>query len=100
MNPTDFQALIVTPGQPLHEALQRLDSTGRGLLMVVDTEGRLLRTVSDRPRARRRHNEPADERREIESELLADPAPQRPAEQIDLRAAQTLDEFGHDGGEA
>ena len=47
MNPTDFQALIVTPGQPLHEALQRLDSTGRGLLMVVDTEGRLLRTVSD-----------------------------------------------------
>jgi dTDP-4-amino-4,6-dideoxygalactose transaminase len=47
MNPTDFQALIVTPGLPLHEALQRLDSTGRGLLMVVDSEGRLLRTVSD-----------------------------------------------------
>ena len=47
MNPTDFQALMVAPEQPLHEALQRLDSTGRGLLMVVDHEGRLLRTVTD-----------------------------------------------------
>lgn len=47
MNPTDFQALMVAPEQPLHEALRRLDSTGRGLLMVVDPEGRLLRTVTD-----------------------------------------------------
>ena len=47
MNPTDFQALMVAPEQPLHEALRRLDSTGRGLLMVVDLEGRLLRTVTD-----------------------------------------------------
>jgi dTDP-4-amino-4,6-dideoxygalactose transaminase len=47
MNPADFQALMVAPEQPLHEALQRLDSTGRGLLMVVDPEGRLLRTVTD-----------------------------------------------------
>lgn len=47
MNPTDFQALMVAPEQPLHEALRRLDRTGRGLLMVVDPEGRLLRTVTD-----------------------------------------------------
>jgi dTDP-4-amino-4,6-dideoxygalactose transaminase len=47
MNPTDFQALMVAPEQPLHEVLQRLDRTGRGLLMVVDPEGHLLRTVTD-----------------------------------------------------
>lgn len=47
MNPTDFQALMVAPEQPLHEALRRLDSTGRGLLMVVAPDGRLLRTVTD-----------------------------------------------------
>lgn len=47
MNPTDFQALIVAPEIHLHEALQCLENTGRGLLMVVDPEGRLLRTVTD-----------------------------------------------------
>lgn len=47
MNPADFQALMVAPAWPLHEALQRLDSTGRGLLMVVGPDGRLLRTVTD-----------------------------------------------------
>lgn len=47
MNAIDFKALLVAPDSPQHEALQRLDSTGRGLLMVIDANGRLLRTVTD-----------------------------------------------------
>lgn len=47
MSPADFTALLVTPACDLHEALERLDKTGRGLLMVVETDGRLLRTVTD-----------------------------------------------------
>jgi dTDP-4-amino-4,6-dideoxygalactose transaminase len=47
MSPADFTALMVTPACDLHAALERLDQTGRGLLMVVETDGRLLRTVTD-----------------------------------------------------
>lgn len=47
MNTADFKALLIPPNSPLHEALRRLDSSGRGLLMVVDADGRLQRTVTD-----------------------------------------------------
>ncbi|QLQ00526.1 MAG: hypothetical protein HZY78_10615 [Burkholderiaceae bacterium] len=33
--------------RPLGRGLARLNQTGRGILLVVDAEGRLLRTVTD-----------------------------------------------------
>jgi dTDP-4-amino-4,6-dideoxygalactose transaminase len=47
MTPSEFQALCVGPGCTLLEALQRLDRSARGVLLVVDADRRLLRTVTD-----------------------------------------------------
>lgn len=47
MSAYDFQWLIVSPDTSLGEALRRMDVTGRGILLVVDAEGRLVRTLTD-----------------------------------------------------
>lgn len=47
MNALEFQALCVDPALTLHEALQRLDATARGILLVQGDEGTLARTVTD-----------------------------------------------------
>lgn len=47
MNREDFQALWVTPNSSLRDALKQLDATARGILLVVDGDGSLLRTLTD-----------------------------------------------------
>jgi hypothetical protein len=47
MNAAEFHDLCVLPGCSQHEALLRLDRTARGLLLVVDQDGQLLRTLTD-----------------------------------------------------
>lgn len=47
MNQAEFSALCVLPNCTLRDALVRLDTTARGLLMVIDEGGRLLRTLTD-----------------------------------------------------
>ncbi len=47
MNSAEFHHLCVTPGCTQREALQRLDSTARGLLLVVNEDGQLVRTLTD-----------------------------------------------------
>ncbi len=39
--------MLVKPSITLRDALQRLDSTGRGILLVIDDNNKLLRTVTD-----------------------------------------------------
>lgn len=47
MNTVEFHHLCVLPGCTQREALQRLDSTARGLLLVVNQDGQLVRTLTD-----------------------------------------------------
>lgn len=47
MNQAEFSALCVSPHCTLHDALMRLDTTARGLLMVLNEDGRLVRTLTD-----------------------------------------------------
>jgi dTDP-4-amino-4,6-dideoxygalactose transaminase len=47
MNQVEFDALCISPATSLRQALERLDSTARGLLLVVDPRGMLLRTLTD-----------------------------------------------------
>lgn len=47
MTPAEFQDLCVTPACSLREALLRLDTTARGLLLVVNHAGQLIRTLTD-----------------------------------------------------
>lgn len=47
MNQTEFNALCVAPSCTLRDALLRLDTTARGLLMVLSEEGQLVRTLTD-----------------------------------------------------
>ena len=51
MNAQQFEALCVSPSLTLHDALERLNETGRGILLVVDAQGLLLRTVNSRAEA-------------------------------------------------
>ncbi|WP_298923586.1 aminotransferase class I/II-fold pyridoxal phosphate-dependent enzyme [uncultured Ramlibacter sp.] len=43
----DLDQLQLTPQATLSQALERLDQTGRGVLLVVDAAQRLLRTLTD-----------------------------------------------------
>lgn len=43
----DIEKIIVGAECTLHEALQRLERAGEGLLLLVDSERRLLRTITD-----------------------------------------------------
>jgi len=47
MNAADFEALCVLPSCSLRAALLRMDHTARGILLLVQADGRLLRTVTD-----------------------------------------------------
>jgi dTDP-4-amino-4,6-dideoxygalactose transaminase len=47
MSQDKIESLLLRPEHTLHDALERLQTTGKGLLLLVDTEGRLLRTVTD-----------------------------------------------------
>lgn len=47
MNRDEFKALWVAPACSLRAALQRLDATARGILLVVSGDGTLLRTLTD-----------------------------------------------------
>lgn len=46
MNPR-LASLCLSPETPWADAMAQLNQTGRGILLVVDAEGRLLRTVTD-----------------------------------------------------
>jgi dTDP-4-amino-4,6-dideoxygalactose transaminase len=47
MSPNDFQSLCVAPDCSLRDALERINQTGRGILLMLHSDGRLLRTVTD-----------------------------------------------------
>src|SRR5688572_26008310 len=47
MTAHEFKALCVPPTCTLREALAALNSTGRGILLVVSADGTLLRTLTD-----------------------------------------------------
>jgi dTDP-4-amino-4,6-dideoxygalactose transaminase len=47
MNEQEFRALCVPASCTVHAALAALNSTARGILLVVAPDGRLLRTLSD-----------------------------------------------------
>jgi dTDP-4-amino-4,6-dideoxygalactose transaminase len=47
MNADEFRALCVPAACTVHDALQRLNETGRGVLLVLAPEGVLLRTLTD-----------------------------------------------------
>ncbi len=47
MNPSQFAALCVQPACTLHEALERMNQTGRGILLVLGGGGVLARTLTD-----------------------------------------------------
>ena len=47
MNTADFRHLCVPPACTQREALLRLESTARGVLLVVNEAGQLLRTLTD-----------------------------------------------------
>lgn len=44
---TDVSAYCVGPDNSVHEAIRRMDATRRGIILVVDTERRLVGTVTD-----------------------------------------------------
>lgn len=47
MNEQQLKALCVPPSATVREAMQCMDRTGHGIVLVVDTEGHLLATVTD-----------------------------------------------------
>ena len=61
MNRQEFDALCVSPAITLREALQRLDATARGVLLVQGDDGVLLRTVTDGDLRRARLQQISDE---------------------------------------
>ena len=61
MNRQEFDALCISPACTLREALQRLDATARGVLLVQSDDGVLLRTVTDGDLRRARLQQMDDE---------------------------------------
>jgi dTDP-4-amino-4,6-dideoxygalactose transaminase len=47
MNTREFEALCIADHASLHDALETLNRTGRGILLVRDAAGRLRRTLTD-----------------------------------------------------
>lgn len=47
MSQNTIESLFLRCDHSLHDALERLQATGRGLTLLVDDQGRLLRTVTD-----------------------------------------------------
>jgi dTDP-4-amino-4,6-dideoxygalactose transaminase len=74
---TAFDQFLLTPAHNLHDAMERLQATSKGILLLVDGEGRLLRTVTD-----------GDLRRQ----LLVDPTVGQPLSRLPAREPVSLDE--------
>ena len=47
MSPSELALLSVVPQLSIRDALQRLDQTSRGILLVTDARGQLIRTLTD-----------------------------------------------------
>ena len=47
MKEQEFRELCIAPTFTLHDALERLNRTARGALLVVAADGKLLRTLTD-----------------------------------------------------
>ena len=47
MSPTEFELLCVTPEVCLRDALARMDLGARGILLMIDKNGKLARTLTD-----------------------------------------------------
>ncbi len=47
MSPAELELLCVKPSMTLREALLRMEQTSRGILLLIDTQGRLVRTLTD-----------------------------------------------------
>ena len=47
MNPIELELLCVKPAMTLRDALQRMEQVSRGILLVLDDEGKLARTLTD-----------------------------------------------------
>lgn len=47
MSPTELELLCVKPAMTLRDALMRMDQVSRGILLVLDIEGALARTLTD-----------------------------------------------------
>ena len=61
MNRQEFDALCVRPACTLRQALERLDATARGVLLVQGDDGVLLRTLTDGDLRRARLQQMGDE---------------------------------------
>jgi perosamine synthetase len=47
MKKSNFHKVVVSPEDPVHEAMRRIDAGGMGLVLVVGADGRLQGTVTD-----------------------------------------------------
>jgi len=47
MNPADLKVLFVSPHHTMLEVMQRIDEAAQGISLVLDSEGRLVDTVTD-----------------------------------------------------
>lgn len=74
---TAFDQFLLTPAHTLHDAMERLQATSKGILLLVDSDGRLVRTVTD-----------GDVRRQ----LLVDPSLAQPLSRLPAREPVALDE--------
>lgn len=75
-NPS-IAAYLLTESDTLHEAMQRLQATGKGIVLLVDASGRLVRTITD-----------GDVRRRLlEGDTLALPLARLPAQAAIVRVA-------------
>jgi dTDP-4-amino-4,6-dideoxygalactose transaminase len=70
-------AYLLTENDTLHDAMQRLQATGKGIVLLVDADGRLLRTITDGDLRRRL----------LEGDTLALPLARLPARPPIVRVA-------------
>jgi dTDP-4-amino-4,6-dideoxygalactose transaminase len=47
MNQSEIASYLLTANNTLHDALERLQATGKGIVMLVDDAGRLVRSITD-----------------------------------------------------
>ena len=47
MSPKELELLCVQPEMCLRDALLRMDLAGRGILLMIDKDGTLVRTLTD-----------------------------------------------------
>jgi dTDP-4-amino-4,6-dideoxygalactose transaminase len=54
-----FDQFLLTPAHTLHQAMERLQATSKGILLLVDDQGRLVRTITDGDLRRRLLEDPS-----------------------------------------